>query len=33
MRVASAYEIRDSIVASVRDYSGRQEALVAGSRR
>jgi ketosteroid isomerase-like protein len=29
MRVASVYEIRDAMVASVRDYSSRNEALEA----
>ena len=29
MRVASVYEIRDGMVASVRDYNSRNEALEA----
>jgi hypothetical protein len=30
MRIASVYEIRDGMVASVRDYSSSEEALTAG---
>lgn len=30
MRIASVYQIRDGMVASVRDYSSSEEALTAG---
>jgi hypothetical protein len=33
MRVASIYEIRDRMIASLRDYGSKNEALEAAGRR